>query len=136
MPTRTETIEAAWASVEHWSENWDCLELNKRLSHFAVSSVFCPLCSLFLNADEVTETCFGCPVAEHTGLHGCDDTPWMEVNLCITELNRAEKMAHSNLRTIMVKKALKNLRRAVLEEYAFLVERAFEVTENGQTDES
>lgn len=69
------TLEALQASIAKWERNAEA----KTPEDVKMGPAECPLCmtfnSLFVLKTGHTE-CFGCPVFEKTGLHGCNGTPY------------------------------------------------------------
>lgn len=63
----TKVLEALRASISHWQDNANVIELHGA----SVSSKDCALCKLFLD-----NYCRGCPVAEVSGHLFCGNTPY------------------------------------------------------------
>lgn len=64
------TLEALKASIAKWERNAKA----ETPDEYLTGPGECALCHLF----RAYPSCGGCPVADHTGLHGCARTPYSD----------------------------------------------------------
>jgi hypothetical protein len=69
-------LTALKSSIAHWER----LVSGKRRSGESMGSSHCALCRKFM-LDSPLMDCEGCPVKEKTGRHGCQKTPYQDVEL-------------------------------------------------------
>jgi hypothetical protein len=70
-------LTALKSSIAHWER----LASGKRRGGESIGSSHCALCRKFLLANPLLLDCEGCPVKEKTGYHGCQKTPYQDVEL-------------------------------------------------------
>lgn len=111
LNTKTAELEALWASVEHWLDNWQTVVRIGSLPPDCIDSNACPLCRLHVYSESkgtAWTDCSKCVIQRNTGKTGCNATPWNSVDSAIFAMLRGETNADA-------------LERAILEEYQFLV---------------
>lgn len=79
MKMDKETVKALDESIEAWREK---TKIPPGKLPPPISSVYCPLCAIHCKIGKDGNTyCYGCPVRNKTGLHGCSGTPWLGVSM-------------------------------------------------------
>lgn len=114
MKTELAELEALWASVEHWLDNWGIVVRTGSLPLDCIGGDACPLCRLHIRLPTFAYSdCSKCVIQRHTGEIECNATPWHKVSIAVHAMRNNEANADA-------------LEEAVLEEYQFLVDLALQ----------
>jgi hypothetical protein len=99
-----ETLTALKVSIQHWEELSNATSLDD--ANIGPSS--CALCGLFNTPlkKRLGKTCIGCPVYERTGLEGCRNSPYENINRSFLGEDFPNFLIHAKKELVFLKSLL------------------------------